>query len=199
MTTPILFASLLIFLARLIDVSLDTLRMIAVFRGHRMWAWLFGFVQVIVWIYAVSYAMQHIHDHPIVAVSYALGFACGNFLGVTIERWLAHGEQVIRVFTNPEHAEPIACRLRGHGYGVTIFEGRGKDGPVSQLFVESSRKRVNDVAKLCRAMDPGCFYIIGDIRVASTASFKGKAAQRPITQADLAAAHSGAASGGAAK
>jgi uncharacterized protein YebE (UPF0316 family) len=200
----------LIFVARLFDVSLDTLRMIAVIRGRRGWAWVFGFVQVLIWIYAISYAMKNI-TQPVYAVTYALGFACGNFLGITIEGWLAHGDQVIRVFTKPEFADAMAARLRGHGYGVTIFDGRGKDGAVSQLYVESSRKRVSDAAKLCRSMDPECFYVIDDVRAASTASGKPRGEIRPVTEKDLAgppiaggsrsvaSAHAGAASGGAAK
>lgn len=199
----------LIFVARLFDVSLDTLRMISVFRGRRGMAWLFGFAQVLIWIYAISYAMKNI-TQPVYAVSYSLGFACGNFLGVTIERWLAHGDQVIRVFTRPDIADAIAGRLRGHGFGVTVFDGRGRDGPVSQLYVESTRKRVVDAAKLCRSMDPECFYVVDDVRAASTASGKPRGVIKPVTAADLgpplaarestlASAHAGSASGGAAK
>lgn len=199
----------LIFVARLFDVSLDTLRMIAVIRGRRGLAWVLGFVQVLIWIYAISYAMKHITE-PVYAVAYALGFACGNFLGITIEQWLAHGDQVIRVFTKPEFADMMASRLRGHGYGVTIFDGRGKDGAVSQLYVESTRKRVRDAARLCRSMDPACFYVIDDVRAASTTRGLPQGAIKPITERDLlsvplqasstvASAHTGAASGGAAK
>ena len=200
----------LIFVARLCDVSLDTLRMISVIRGRRGWAWVLGFAQVLIWIYAISYAMKHITE-PAYAVTYALGFACGNFLGITIENWLAHGDQVIRVFTRPEFADAMASRLRGHGYGVTVFDGRGKDGAVSQLYVESTRKRVSDAAKLCRSMDPECFYVIDDVRAASTARGKPRGEIKPITERDLlgppisvhsgtsASAHAGSASGGAAK
>jgi uncharacterized protein YebE (UPF0316 family) len=175
---------LTIFIARLFDVSFDTLRMVAVIRGRRGWAWVFAFAQVLIWLYAINYAMKRIDEHPAFPITYALGFACGNFLGITVESWLAHGEQVIRVFTRPDYADPIAARLRGHGYGVTVFDGRGKDGPVCQLFVESTRKRVADVARLCRAMDPLCYYVIDDVLTASTAR-SARGVIRPVTPADL--------------
>lgn len=195
----------LIFVARLFDVSLDTLRMISVIRGRRGWAWVFGFLQVTIWIYAISYAMKNI-TQPAYALAYALGFACGNFVGVTIETWLAHGEQVLRVFTRPEFSEAMAARLRGHGYGVTIIEGRGKEGIVNLLYVEAPRKHVIDATRLCRAMDPDCFYVIDDVRAVSTAGARRRAAMRPITAEDLkvsplsaagtpASAHAGAGSG----
>lgn len=220
MTWEIVLACALIFAARLCDVSLDTLRMIAVIRGRRGLAWILGFCQVLIWIYAISFAMKNI-TNPVYAVTYALGFACGNFLGITLEQWLAHGDQVIRVFTRPEFSDAIAQRLRGHGFGVTVFDGRGRDGPISQLYVESTRKRVADAARLCRTMDPGCFYVIDDIRMASTTVGRTRADQprrlrdddfnvEPLTvpntpplaraePATRAAVGAGAASGGAAK
>lgn len=185
MTIGVVLGCVLIFVARLFDVSLDTLRMISVIRGRRQWAFVLGFLQVLIWVYAIGFAMKNL-DKPVYAVSYALGFACGTFLGITIEGWLAHGDQVIRVFTHPDFADAIAARLRGHGYGVTIFEGRGRDGGVSQLYVEAARRRTADVAKLCRAMDPECFYVIDDVRAASTAGGRPRADIRPITPQDLA-------------
>lgn len=194
MDLSVLLGCVLIFLARVADVSLDTLRMVQVIRGHRALAWVLGFLQVLIWIFAVAHVMKHITE-PAYAISYALGFATGNFLGITIERWLAHGDQVIRVFTTAAAGDAMAHRLRGHGYGVTVFDGRGKDGPVAQLFIEATRRRVSEAARLARQMDPACFYVIDDVRVASTAPGRG-VAERARTDPAL---NAGAMGGGAAK
>ena len=130
---------LFIFVARLGDVSLDTLRVVFVIRGRRLWAWCLGFVQVLIWVFALTSVFKNL-DKPAYALFYALGFACGNFLGMTIENWLAHGEQVIRVFSR--QGDSLAARLRGHGYRVTVFDGRGRDGPVWLLYIEATRKKI---------------------------------------------------------
>lgn len=169
MTWDLVLGCLLIFIARLADVSLDTLRMVAVIRGRRYMAWGLGFFQVLIWVYAISAVMKNISQPPY-AIAYALGFATGNFLGITIENWLAHGEQVIRIFTR--RGEETAARLWAHGFGVTVFDGRGKDGPVSELYIQSARKRMQEVASIARQMDPECYYVVEDVRLASTAEQK---------------------------
>jgi len=164
MNWEIVLGCLIIFVARLGDVSLDTLRVVFVIRGRRLWAWGLGFFQVLIWVFALTTVVDNL-DKPVYAVTYALGFACGNFLGMTIENWLAHGEQVIRVFSR--QGDSLAARLRGHGYRVTVFDGRGRDGPVWLLYIEASRKKIKDVARLARSMDPTCFYVIEDVRAVS--------------------------------
>lgn len=164
MNWDIVLGCLIIFIARLGDVSLDTLRVVFVIRGRRLWAWMLGFAQVLIWVFALTSVFKNL-DQPVYAITYAFGFACGNYLGMTIENWLAHGEQVIRVFSR--QGDSLAARLRGHGYRVTVFDGRGRDGPVWLLYIEATRKRIKDVARLARSMDPTCFYVIEDVRAVS--------------------------------
>jgi uncharacterized protein YebE (UPF0316 family) len=166
LTADVLLGMVLIFVARLVDVSLGTLRTMAVFQGRRFTAWGLGFCEVLVWVLAVSHVVTGVREQPILAVAYALGFATGNFLGITIERWIARGEQVVRVFTR--RGEETAARLRAHGYGVTEFTGKGRDGPVTMLFVEVKRRRSSEVASIARQMDPECYYVVDDVRLSSS-------------------------------
>lgn len=158
-------ASLAIFSARIVDVTVDTLRLFAVVHGRRGRAWCLAFVQVLVWLVAVSSVITYIWEKPWYAVSYALGFATGNYVGIALEGWMAHGEQVVRVFSR--RGCEIAATLRGEGYGVTEFDGRGKDGHVTMLFIETRRKTAMDVVRRARELDPACFLIIDDIRATS--------------------------------
>jgi uncharacterized protein YebE (UPF0316 family) len=163
--------SLAIFSARIADVSLDTLRLFAVVHGRRGRAWCLAFVQVLIWLTAVASVVTHIWDKPWYAVAYALGFATGNYVGISLEGWMAHGEQVVRVFSR--RGPEIAAILRGEGYGVTEFDGRGKDGHVTMLFIETRRKTAMDVARRARELDPGCYLIIDDIRATSSRGMRG--------------------------
>lgn len=161
-----LFLCLLIFTARVCDVSLGTLRVIMVTQGRRLLAASLGFFEVLIWVMAVSKVMQNL-NRPIYAVAYAGGFACGNYVGLTLERWVAFGHQVVRVFSR--QGEEVAERLRALRFRVTLFEGCGRDGPVHMLYTETERREVPRLLCEARRIDPRCYYVVDDIRVASSA------------------------------
>jgi uncharacterized protein YebE (UPF0316 family) len=160
-----LLLAFLIFLARILDVSIGTMRTIAVIHGRRPLAWVLGFFEVIVWVSAAARVIQQL-DQPILMVAYALGFATGNYVGMTIESWVGFGDQVVRIFTRI--GEPVAESLRQAGFGATEFDGMGRDGPISLVFVQVPRRRAPHVAELARCADPECYYTIEDIRHANT-------------------------------
>ncbi|MSR41621.1 MAG: DUF2179 domain-containing protein [Phycisphaerales bacterium] len=159
--------SIAIVIARIIDVSLSTFRTVAVIQGRRGLAWILGFFEVLVWVLVVSEVLATVKDHAWYAIPYSVGFASGNWLGIWIEAYFALGNQVVRIFS--KDGAVMAAALRDDGFGVTEFDGRGKDGPVAMLFVAGERKRVADIVRIARACDPKCYYTIGDVRTASTA------------------------------
>ncbi len=164
MDVELIVTCALIVIARIADVSLGTIRTVFVVRGHRMGAFVLGFCEVLVWVVVVSRVITNLNQ-PAYAVSYALGFALGNYAGMTLERWLAYGKQAVRIFTRrPE----IAAALRGAGFAVTEFEGLGRDGIVHLLYVQTHRREVERVANVARSHDPNCFYTVEDIRLASS-------------------------------
>lgn len=168
MTWEIFTTCLLIMLARVGDVSVGTLRTVCVINGRRFVAPILGFAEVLIWILVVSKVIQTIDQSPLYPVAYALGFATGNFLGLTIERRIAFGEQVVRVFSRA--GGDLVRTLRAEGHRITEFDGRGRDGPVKMLFIETRRRDVPAVIRRARSMDPECFYIIDDVRAASSSS-----------------------------
>lgn len=156
---------LLIFFARVGDVSLGTLRVVMVTQGRRGRAAMLGFFEVLIWVFAVSKVLSNL-GNPVFAVAYALGFASGTYVGLTVERWAAMGHQVVRVFSRQGHQ--IAEHLRAAGYRVTVFEGHGRDGPVHSLYTETARRQVPRLLTEARQIDPVCFYVIDDVRAASS-------------------------------
>jgi len=147
------------------SILAGTLRTVAVVYGRRFSAFALGFFEVLIWVVVVAKVVETLDDNMFYAVAYALGFAAGNFLGITIESHIAVGSQVVRVFTR--QGEALAHALRARDYRVTSFEGEGRDGPVTLLFVHSSRKRVKKMLGMARELDPSCFYVIDDVRYAS--------------------------------
>jgi uncharacterized protein YebE (UPF0316 family) len=155
---------LLIVVARVADVSLGTVRTVAVVNGRRGLAVTIGFFEVLIWVVVVRAVVQSL-DRPIYAVAYASGFALGTWVGVTIESRLGTGNQVLRVFTRI--GGPLADELRHQGFVVTVFEGSGREGPISMLFLETSRRGIRRVLDLVTGADPDCFYIVDDVRLSS--------------------------------
>ncbi len=165
MTMVILF-SLGIVLARIVDVSMATIRTLMIVQGRRTIALTLGFFEILIWIGVVSGVITHASEQPLYAVAYALGFALGNYVGMTIERKLALGNQVVRIITR--QGPELAQALREAGMRVTQFDGYGRDGPVQELFVEVLRRQAPGVVEKARALDSRCYYTIDDIRQTST-------------------------------
>ncbi len=164
----VLLVSLGIIAARIIDVSVGVVRTVAIIQGHRGRAFALAFVEVLVWVLVVSRVIITVQDEPWYAIPYALGFALGNWIGMVVEAKLASGHTVIRVFTRSGDA--MASSLRDQGISVTVFDGRGRDGPVQMLFVETKRRGTKRVIDLARAADPACYHVVADARSTSAAA-----------------------------
>lgn len=153
---------LLIFCARLMDVSIGTMRVIFTSRGNKHLAPLLGFVEVLIWLVAIGQVMQNLNNVASY-LAWAGGFAAGNFLGLTIEERLAMGQVVIRTIT-AQPADALVERLRDEGYRLTVVDAQGARGPVNLLFLIVARKKKDDVIKLITEFNPKAFYSIEDVR-----------------------------------
>lgn len=167
MNLDILAVAVLIFVARVVDVTFGTLRTAYVVRGKRAFAFLFGFVEVLVWVVVVVKVVTNL-DHPIYYVVFALGFATGTVVGITVEGWFAIGDQVVRIFTPT--ATSLAAAMRERGFRFTEFSGIGTGGPVSLLFIQVPRRKTDAVIEMVRGIDPTCFYTVDDVRLVSSIS-----------------------------
>lgn len=168
----------LIFVARVVDVTFGTLRTSYVVRGKREFAFAFGFIEVLVWVWVVAEIITSL-DNPIYYVVYALGFATGTTVGITVEGWFAVGDQVVRVFSPT--ASTLASALRERGLRFTEFSGTGSSGPVSLLFVQVPRRKTDAVIEIVRGIDPTCFYTVDDIRrVSSVAATRHQVSQEHL-------------------
>lgn len=167
MDWDLLTSSLLIFCARVIDVSLGTLRYSSVIQGRKYAAAMFGFVEVLLWITVVSKVVTNLTS-PMYSIAFALGFASGQLVGVTIEQWLGHGARVIRVFTRK--GQELAKELRKKGMAVSVFKGEGRDGPVDMLFIETPRKNLKNVMEIVKTIDEKPFVLIDTANVVTKRS-----------------------------
>ncbi|OQA64694.1 MAG: hypothetical protein BWY39_00062 [Spirochaetes bacterium ADurb.Bin269] len=169
-TAARLMVALTVFFARVLDVSLGTLRHAMIIRGKKAIAMLVAFAESLIWVYAVSRVLSDLSD-PLTALSFAGGFAAGTFTGMSIENLLKIGDQAVRVFT--AKGEELAHLVREAGFRVTSFDGSGRDGPVTLLYVQAKRREVRKILALARSADPSCYLVVDDIRVASRGTSAG--------------------------
>jgi len=153
---------LLIFVARILDVSLDTLRILLVGRGKKNIAPLLGFVQVLIWLLAIRQIFLNL-SNPVCFIAYAAGFATGTWVGMLIEERLAIGVEVVRIITRNE-ASPLIEFLRQKNYRVTKVSGQGASGGVSIVYTIVKRSDTPEVIGIVNRFNPKAFYTIEDIR-----------------------------------
>ncbi len=158
--TPIA-AGLFVFCMRVIDMSLDTLRLLFVMRGRRLQAGLLGAVQATVFILAVSAVLQG----PLnlwTVVGYAAGFGTGVIIGMIAEERLALGYIMFRIYS-AAHGQEIAQTLRSAGFAVTEFAGQGRDGALTVINSAVARRHRQAVRAIVEQIDPSAFIAIDDV------------------------------------
>jgi uncharacterized protein YebE (UPF0316 family) len=161
---------LLIFVARMSDVTLGTLRNIFMSRGFRKIVPFVGFFEVLIWLIAMKQVMNRA-DNFVCYLAWAGGFAMGTYVGMRIEERLALGMQVIRIITS-EASDKLINALRGANHGMTIVDANGAKGPVKMIFSIVQRKYLKEVIALIEIHQPNAFYSVEDVRNARHGVFQ---------------------------
>jgi len=162
MTWTVIGTALMIFFARIVDVSMGTFRTIMVTRGRRHRAAIIGFFEIIIWLVAVSQTIKDVNN-VINVICYSGGFAAGTFLGVWIEEKRALGYVNIRVISMTK-GEEIANAIRQEGFGITQFDGMGQKGPVHLLHIIAFRRKIQHIMQIVDRIDNSSFVTIDEAR-----------------------------------
>jgi uncharacterized protein YebE (UPF0316 family) len=162
---PAAWIPAVIFIARICDVSLGTLRIVFVSKGMRLRATLLGFVEVLIWIIVVAQLITQL-DNWLNYIAYAGGFSAGTFLGMWIEDKLKVGTLIIRIIT-AEDVDELVENLKDSGFMLTRVGAEGGIGPVEIVFTIVKRKRWEEMKEIIHTFDPDAFYSVEEIRYAS--------------------------------
>lgn len=153
---------ILIFIARLTDVSLGTLRIIFISRGLKYLAPIIAFIEINIWLLAIGQIMLNLNNIAC-ALAYAGGFALGNLLGIVIEERLSVGLVLLRIITK-HNFEKLVDFIKKEKYGVTIVDGKGVNGKVKIIFAVIRRKDLQETLKRIKEVHPHAFYTVEDVR-----------------------------------
>jgi len=158
----ILLSALLIFILRIVDVSLYMMRFMMVMRGRKVYAWIFAFCQSIVYISVIGSVIKNISE-PLIILGYAGGLATGIVVGMWIENRLAIGYTHLRIVSSGLGAD-LAAQLRDDGYATTEVAGRGQSGMVSILSLNVYRRKARKVMGKVIEIDPDAVVTAENVR-----------------------------------
>lgn len=163
---------LLIFFARICDVSLGTLRVIFISKGFKHIAPLIGFFEVIIWLLAIGQVMQNV-GNVASYIAYGGGFAAGTFIGMAVEERLSLGNVVVRVITTRD-ARNLVESLRGQNFGVTTMDAEGASGAVKVILTISRREDLPRAVALIHKFQPNAFFTVEEIKSVKEGVFPRK-------------------------
>lgn len=157
MSLATLVTGILIFLARVCDVSLGTVRTIATVQGRLALAFVLGLFEVVMWLIVISAIVDRVIQNPWLILFYAFGFSTGNVVGILLERKLALGDIILHLYVEENRAEVIEA-IKNLDFSYTIFRGEGRMGPVVEIYVVCERKDLREILSKIRDIDPDIFY-----------------------------------------
>ena len=151
-----------IFTLRVLNMAIDTVRMLTVVRGMRTVTWILGVFQTALFVLAFGSVINDL-DNLLNIAAYSVGFATGNVIGMMIEKRLAFGNINITIISSLRGQE-LAEKLREQGHAVTEIPARGKDGTVEILECSVQRKLAQEVQDIALEIEPDAFITSRDIQ-----------------------------------
>lgn len=161
----------LIFVARIFDVSIGTIRIVFVSRGQKAVAPLLGFIEVLIWLLAIGQIMRNL-SNVACYIAYGGGFAAGTYIGLLIEEKLAIGTLLVRIITRRE-ADDLIRELRASGFGVTNIPADGSSGRVDVIYTIIKRSSLGNVIGMIERFNPKAFYSIENVQSVREGIFPG--------------------------
>lgn len=176
LVTPEVFAyvilPIMIFCARICDVTMGTIRVIFISKGIRYLAPVIGFFEVIIWLLAIGQVMNNL-TNIVSYIAYGAGFATGTFIGMYIEEKISLGLTSVRIITKEDPVELIQY-LRSHNYGVTSVDGEGGTGRVKMIFTIIRRQDLGHVVSIIKKFHPNAFYSVEEVKSVAEGVFPAK-------------------------
>lgn len=169
---------LMIAIARIMDVSVGTIRLIFVSRGYKHLAPALGFIEVIIWLLAIGQIMQQL-DNFMSYIGYGAGFAMGNYIGIILVEKMSIGTVVVRIIPKKDITN-LLNHLREANYGVTVVDAVGKNGSVQMLFSIVKRKNLAEMLTIINQHNPNAFYTIEEVQTVNEGYFKVNTNKNPL-------------------
>jgi uncharacterized protein YebE (UPF0316 family) len=153
----------LIFISKIIEVAVGTLRLILISKGYRREGTMLSFVEIILWVFVASRVIMGIAEAPIKGIVYSIGYSIGVYVGSLIEAYIAMGRVLIQAIVAKVHSESLINSLRAKGYGVTTMTAQGRDSEKTVLMIFANRKGKEEIISDITLLDRTAMIITNDV------------------------------------
>ncbi|GHU30036.1 UPF0316 protein [Spirochaetia bacterium] len=167
LTAASLLELILIFISKIVEVSLGTLRQILINKGYRVIGTALSFFEIVLWTFIASRVITGITEAPIKGIVYSIGFSLGVYAGSRIENFIALGKVLIQTIVSIENSETVTGILRSKGYAVTTMDAHGRDSDKEVLMIFANRRGKDEIIREIHSIDPKAMIITNDVSALS--------------------------------
>lgn len=157
------YVLVIIFLCKVVEVSMETVRVILVNRGYRLVGTIISFFELLLWVFVAANVVSDIDTAILKGIIYSLGYAVGVYTGSIIENWLAFGKVMIQIVTPYESQKKLMDFIHGQKLGVTEVDANGYQGKKAILMVFAERKGANKLINALHLLEPQSFIAVNDV------------------------------------
>lgn len=164
----LLLLCLEIFFARILDVSLGTIKTFYIVREKRLTASIIAFFEVLIWFLVAREALNTDINSIIIPIVYSLGFASGTYIGILLSSKIIHGNLTVNVISNKIKKKEIN-ELKSKGFGLTSIKVNGNK---SYLIIEITKKDLEKLKSIITKLDENAFIIVNESKFIQNGFFK---------------------------
>lgn len=169
----LLFLCLKIFFARIIDVTLATLRTVYSVKGKTILAGLIGFIEATIWFIVVKEALNTDIESVFIVISYAGGFATGSILGTFVSKKFVNSLIKVEVITTKATEENVEkIRLEGFGISVIDIMDKTEDVDKKMLIITLNSKHLDELKRILRHIDRNAFVVVNESKIVQNGFIK---------------------------
>lgn len=154
-----------IFIFKIIEDALGTLRIIVVSNGKKILGAILQFIIALIWVIVTGTVITNVHEDPWKILFFALGSLVGSYFGSALEEKIALGNIILMVEVNSNIVEILINRLKKSHFKINgIMDS--KDNKVL-LIVSSPRKKADKVIEIIRSFDEKAIILSEKVKVFS--------------------------------
>ena len=160
----LIYICIKIFLARIVDVSLGTIRTVLVVKGKNITPAIVAFFEVLIWFYAAREALATEIDSILIPIFYSGGYAAGTYIGTFISNHFVEGLIGVKVITRNSLLNKMLKSIRNAGFGVSVIDLKNTHEKTKKdmLFIHLNKSKLKKLTKIIRSNDPDAFVVINE-------------------------------------
>lgn len=162
----LLLTCIKIFFARILDVSLGTVRTVLVVKGNRLTPAIVAFFEVFIWFLVAREALNTELSSWLIPIFYSGGYAAGTYIGGFISNNFVNGLIGVQVITKEKTSSKMIKEIRNKGFGVSVVDLKeSKDNEnKDMLFIQLNKSKLKELTSIIRRIDPDAFVVINETK-----------------------------------